>query len=177
MVCRPFTSRDHSPPIRFLRFWLELKCLPIPEWFYSTPRVWHRCCDGLRVLAGCSQTYNKTLPVLGNNGLPFSHLNGSFPTIRPLSFWLELKCLIIPEWFYITPSLWHRCCDGLRVLAGCSHTYNKILSVLGNNGLPFSHLNGSFPPLSDPSDFGLSWNADQFLSGSIAHPVMTQVLW
>ena len=36
MVCLPFTSTNHSNPIRPLRFWLELKCLPIPEGFYSS---------------------------------------------------------------------------------------------------------------------------------------------
>ena len=37
---------------REVRFWLELKCWQIPEWFYSTPRLCHRCYNGLRVLAG-----------------------------------------------------------------------------------------------------------------------------
>ena len=64
----------------------------------------HKCCDGLKVLAGCSHTYNKTLLALGNNGQPSFHLNGSLSTpIRPLRFWLELNCLTIPEWFYIHP--------------------------------------------------------------------------
>ena len=63
----------------------------------------HRCCDRLRVLAGCSHTYNKPLPALGNNGLPSLHFNRSLSTlIRPLSFIcsLELKYWPIPEWFY-----------------------------------------------------------------------------
>ena len=35
MVRLPSTSMDNSfTPIRSLRFWLELKCWPIPEWFY-----------------------------------------------------------------------------------------------------------------------------------------------
>ena len=105
MVCRPSTSTDFLSPItiiRPLRFWLEVKCWPIPEWFYRTPRLRHRCCDGLRGLAGCSHTYIRTLPDLHNNGLPSFHLNGSLSTpIRTLRFWLGLKCLPIHERFHI----------------------------------------------------------------------------
>ena len=63
----------------------------------------HKCSDGLRALTGYSNTYNKTLSVLGNNVPPSFHLNGSLSTpIRPLRFWLKLKCLQrFPEWFYI----------------------------------------------------------------------------
>jgi hypothetical protein len=55
------------------------------------------------VLAGCYNTYNKPLLALDNNGLPSFDLNGSlFPPIRACRFWLLLKCLLIPKWFYIS---------------------------------------------------------------------------
>ena len=64
--------------------------------------LWCRGCDGLRVLTGWSQTYNKPLPTLGKYGLPSFNLNGSLSTpIRLLRFLLELKCWPIPVWFYL----------------------------------------------------------------------------
>ena len=73
------------PPISHLRLLLELKCLPIPLWFYSTPRLCQRCCNGLRVLIRCYHTYNNITTALCNNVfLPISHL----PPISPLRLWL-----------------------------------------------------------------------------------------
>ena len=73
----PQGTRDHYPTIRPLRFRLQLKWLPIPEWFYSTSRLYHRHCDGLRELTACSHTYNETSPDLVTNDLPSFHLKGS----------------------------------------------------------------------------------------------------
>ena len=42
------------------------------------------------------------------------------------------------------------CCDGLEVLAGCFHTYNKTLQALDNNNLPSFLLNESLQPDQTP---------------------------
>ena len=48
-------------------------------------------------------------------------------------------------------------CDGLRVLAGCSHTYTKPLPALDNNDHPPFHLNGSHSSPVRPLRFWLGW--------------------
>ena len=45
--------------------------------------------------------------------------------------------------------------DGLRVLAGCSHTYTKPLPALDSSGHPPFHLNGSHSSPVRPLRFGL----------------------
>ena len=67
----------------------------------STCWLYQRCCDGLGVLSGCSNSYNKPLPSLVKNGHPRFHLNWLLymPLERTSTTWLVLKCWQIREWF------------------------------------------------------------------------------
>ena len=156
-------------------FWDGWQDDPIKE----TPRLRHRCCDGLRVLVRWSNLYDKTLRALINSGMSFFHLNGSLstPNIRPLRFWLELKCLPIPVWFYSSTRydtcaiLDWECWQGVLIpIIRLYQLWTRIVRI------PSTSIHHS-PPLPDPSDFGLSWNAGQFLYGSTSAQVMSQVLW
>ena len=136
------------------------KCWSIPECGLITHRT-HRfhimCCNGLGVLAWCTHTYNKSLPALGNNNPPCFHLNRSLSTHIP---YLTHAGQFLSG-SIVTHRLFHVCCDGLRVLAWCSNTYNKPLQALDNNGLSSFYLNKSLHPYLT--------HAGKFLSATIAH--------
>ena len=102
MVCFPSTSTDHSSPtMRPLSFWLELKCWPIPLWFYSST-----CYDTGAVM---DWEYWQGLPIPITRlyqlwttmvCLPSTSMDHSPTVIRPFRFWLQLKCWPISLWFY-----------------------------------------------------------------------------
>ena len=83
----------------------------------------------------------------------------------------------IPEWFYsntgyATVAVMDCKCWQIGIIPTTRlyQLWVTMVRLLFTNGLLFFHQNGSLFPLSDPPDFGLSSNAGQFLSGSIADP-------
>ena len=77
--------------------------------------------------------------------------------------WLERKCSLILEWFYVpfssgssTYRLFHVCCDGLEVLSECLHTYTKPPQGLGGLFDLLPPQMNNLHPIVDPSGLAIS---------------------
>ena len=100
----------------------------------------------------------------------------TLPPIRPLRFWHGLKWWPIPEWFYSSTGYDTGAVTVLECWQGILIPTTRLYQLWATMIRISSTSTDHSPPLSEPADFGLSINACQFLSGSIAAPVMTQVL-
>ena len=177
MFCIPSTSTYHSPPIRPFRFWLELKCWPIPLWFYSntvyaTGAVmdWECWQDVPIPTTRLYQLWTTTVCFLPPQWITLH------PYQTPHRIWLELKCLPIPEWFYINPGYDTSAVMEIECWQGVYIPITRLYQPQATMFCIPSTSTDHSPPIR-PLRFWLDLNAGQFLSGSIAAQVMPHVLW